>query len=105
MPPDRPHVRVDPAQRWGQPAVKGISVDAIVGMVLAGEGVATVAYEYDLTRSEVLVACWHAGLYGDKRHRRLWKAWARDVAGPVLWKAEPALYDTIPDPPVPERPA
>lgn len=95
----RPMVTVDPAVCFGRPAVNGVSCEAIVGMVLAGEDLAVAAEEYGLTRVQVLVACWHQGLYGSRRLRRRWGTWARDVAGPVLWKADPSLYAGIPDPP------
>ena len=99
-PIDRPHVRTDPAQRFGQPHVKGISVDAITCMLLAGESLTTVADEYGLTRADVLVACWHQGLYGTPRWRRMWRGWAK-TAGEAMWDTRTVDYDAIPDPPVP----
>lgn len=100
MTADRPHVRTDPAQRFGQPAVKGISVEAIGSMVIAEQNVTTVADEYGLTRGDILVACWWLGLYGSKSWRRLWRDWANGTAGPAMWRAATVNYDDIPDPPV-----
>lgn len=97
---DRPHVRVDPAQRFGQPAVRGISCDAIADMLIAEEDVDVVADEYGLTRADVLVACWYLGLYGTPRWRRRWWTWASDVAGPAMWDIRTVEYDAIPDPPI-----
>jgi uncharacterized protein (DUF433 family) len=94
----RPHVRVDPAQRFGQPAVKGISCEAIGGMLLAGEDVATVADDYDLTRADVLVAAWYQGMYGTRQYRRAWKGWA-EQAGQAMWDTRTVDYGQIPDPP------
>lgn len=97
---DRPHVRIDPAQAFGQPAVKGVGVEHIAGMYLAGESIATVADEYGLTRADVLVACWYQGRYGSPRWRRLWREWA-ETAGAAMWNTRTVDYDQIPDPPVP----
>lgn len=66
-------------------------------MLLAGEDLEVVADEYGLTRGDVLVACWYLGLYGTRRHRRLWKAWAT-AAHEQMWHA--VDYDRIPDPPI-----
>jgi hypothetical protein len=102
---DRPHVRVDPAQRFGYPNVGGVSVDAIGYMVL-NEGVEVAADEYGIRREDVLVACWFLGLYGPpRRFRRLWRAWA-EAAGVELWHGDPGRYTEIPDPPdEPDHPA
>jgi len=86
---DRPHVRVDPAQRFGRPNVKGVPVDAIADAVWVGETVEVVADEYGLTRPDVLVACWWAG-----KHEPRFRRWSEEVAG-KLWRQE---YD-VPDPP------
>lgn len=119
--PDRvtPFVSVNPAMRWGQPCVNGtrLPVDAVAGMVWA-EGVDVAADQYDLTRADVLVACWYAGTYGLPGRReslfpvrqwpKRWGAWADSVAG-ALWKVTEVDYDAVPDPPraalpeVPER--
>jgi uncharacterized protein (DUF433 family) len=99
---DRPHVKVDPAQSWGRPAVKGVSCEAIAGLIIAGEELAAVAEDYGLTRADVLVACWYLGLMGTRQYRRRWKAWAED-AGQHMWAASAATYDEIPDPPVEAR--
>ena len=98
MSSDRPHVRVDPAQSWGQPAVKGVSCEAIAGMLLAGEDVDTVADEYGLTRADVLVACWYLGRLGPRRYRRLWAVWAGE-AHQLMWRSDSVDYGTVPDPP------
>jgi uncharacterized protein (DUF433 family) len=92
---DRPHVRIEPAMRFGQPAFHGVSVDAIAGMVYAERGLDVVAGEYGLTRAQVIVACWYVGTYGDRRWRRRWGAWSKSVHG-ELWHCH---YD-VPDPPV-----
>jgi uncharacterized protein (DUF433 family) len=96
---DRPHVVVDPAQAWGQSNVKGVGVDHIAGMLLAGEDMATVADEFGLTRADVLVACWYLGMFGSRRWRRLWRDWA-ERAGKAMWDVRTVDYDAIPDPPV-----
>jgi len=97
----RPHVRTDPKQRFGRPNIQGISVDAIAGMVMAGEDVSTVAADYGITRHEVLLACWHEGWYGPRRYRKAWKPWA-DAIAPKLGGWEPFDAESESGPPVPE---
>lgn len=95
MTSDRPHVRCDPAQNYGQASVKAVRCEAIAGMLWAGETLETVADEYSLTRHEVLVACWWIGEFGPWRWRRRWRQWAK-AAHAQLWHGR---YETIPDPP------
>lgn len=101
---DRPHVRIDPAQRFGQPAVAGVSV-VTIGATVLNEGVAVAAAEYGIGRADVLVACWHLGLSGSRRWRLTWHPWAMR-AHEEMWHGRRADYDLIPDPPdEPDRPA
>jgi len=94
--PDRPHVRVDPAQRFGWPNIKGISTAAIAGMVMAGEDVTAVADDYSISRHEVLLACWHEGIHGV--YRTEWGRWAERIQ-PRLGGWEPFDPDTEAGPP------
>lgn len=91
---DRPHVRTDPAQRFGRPAIDGVSVDSIGGAVWNAEDAAT---DYGLTRPQVLVACWWLGTYGTKRWRDRFGTWARSVEGEFQYRR----YD-VADPPTKE---
>lgn len=96
----RPVVTVDPAMRFGRPAVRGVSVEALAELVTSGEPVDAIADDYRLRRGDVLVACWHESRYGTRPHRRAWAEW--------LVGAEPSMahgaWATIPDPPPgPER--
>jgi uncharacterized protein (DUF433 family) len=92
----RPFVAVDPAMRFGRPTVNNtrLSVEAATEHVWAGGSVGEVAEEFDVTRQDVLVACWYAGKYGTKAWRRRWGKWA-DVVHDELWHSR---YD-VPDPP------
>lgn len=111
-----PFVAIDPAMRSGQPTINGtrLPVDAVAGMVWA-EGVDVAVEEYDLTRADVLVACWYAGSYGLPGRRKAlfpvrlwvkrWGAWA-DSVHQALWSVTTVDYEAIPDPPraLPEAP-
>src|SRR5204863_6938697 len=57
---DRPFVAMDPAMRSGDPTLNHtrLPVATIAGFVWAGDDVGFVAEEYDITRADVLVACW-----------------------------------------------
>lgn len=81
---ERPAVRVEPGWRFGQPHMRGISTDAIVGMYMAGESAEAVCEDYGLTRHELLVVLWYEGVHGSKKRRRLLGEWAEKVAYPVL---------------------
>jgi dihydrofolate reductase len=95
---DHPVVECDPRHRFGAPCIGRTRTADIASMVLAGETVAAVADEFGLTRGQVLVAVWHEGTHGHKRHRRRFGPWARQVEE-LLAKAEPD-YDAVPDPQV-----
>lgn len=92
---ERPHVRVEPGYRFGQPHIRGISAENIAGMVVAGESVETVMDEYGLSRAEVLIACWFMGEHGSKKWRQRWRSWASDNYG----RLSQHRYDEVEDPP------
>lgn len=94
--PDRPVITIDPAMAWGAPAIKGVSTEAIAGAVRAGEDFATVADEYDLTRHDVILACWYEGAAG--AYRREWRSWTHAV-GRALAGWVPLDVDTVEEPP------
>lgn len=95
----RPFVSHDPAMRSGEATLNHtrLSIDAIAGYVWAGETVEAVMATYDITRADVMVACWWIGTFGPKRWRRRWGAWAEDVHD-QLWHSK---FD-VPDPPIPD---
>lgn len=108
----RPQITVEPGMLSGQPCINGtrVPVLSIAGSIWSGESVAEVAGDYDITRADVLVACWYAGTYGlpGERSKRLagtryWRDrlgnWAQQVGGAVWSAHEVADYDAIPDPP------
>lgn len=95
MADERPVVMTEPCMRFGQPHIGGTSVDALAGMVWAGEPVAVVAEEYGRTVAEVLVACWHQARYGTRAERKRWAAWLETVEDD-MWHSR---FDNLPAPP------
>ncbi len=93
---DRPHIRFEPGIRWGEASIQGIPVDAIAGMVMAGESIPDVAADYDITVHEVFLACWYEGLHGD--YRSQWSEWAAGIH-PALAGFRPFNPDEEPWPP------
>lgn len=94
---DRPHVRVQPTMRFGQPHVKGVTTDAIAGRIYAGDPVDMVLDDYPgFTRGDVIVACWFETVHGaNKPRRKFWDPWYTANTG-LFGRGR---YDDIPDPP------
>ncbi len=85
MTADRPRVVTDPAVRFGAPNVRGVSTAAIAERVVAGEAVDAVAEDYVSTRHEVLLACWHEGIHGDRMYRKRWGRWAEAIQRRMMY--------------------
>lgn len=94
---NRPVITVDPAVRFGQPHIRRVRTEDIAGMLIAGETAEVVCDEYDITRHELLLACWYEALFGSQPK---WRKWAETVAGPELagW-VKPLDVDAMPLPP------
>lgn len=92
---DRPHVVVDPAQNFGNPAVARtrIPTAAIVGVYVAGDTVEALLDDHALTREDLLVACWYEARYGARTEE--WAAWLEQWQG-ALWRRE---FEAVPLPP------
>lgn len=105
-------VWVHPAIRSGEPCVGGTRVPVDMVVRLVWENDVEVAMDtWELTRGQVLNACWYAavvnvtrvhkrgGEYSTKRGpwRKRWGAWAKQVHGD-LWKST-VNDDVIPNPP------
>lgn len=93
---DRPVITIDPGVSFGAPHIRGVSTEAIAGMVYAGEDFDTVAADYGLSRHEVILACWYEGSAGS--YRVEWRSWTLAVA-PALggWKPlDPAAVEEPP---------
>jgi uncharacterized protein (DUF433 family) len=93
---DRPVITIDPGMAWGDPAIKGVSTEAIAGRVRAGEDFDAVALDFRLSRHEVILACWYEGTAGV--YRREWSAWTNAV-GPALGGHRPLDVDAVGEPP------
>lgn len=97
----RPVITIDPAVRFGYPQIRGIPTDAIAGMLWAGEDAETVCHEYDITRRELVMACWFEAEWrlvgaGPAAWRKAWRQWAKDVFRPL---ASGTAAELIPMPP------
>lgn len=109
---NQPYVTADPAMRSGQPCVNGtrVPVESVAYAVWLDGGAYAAASDYDLTRHDVLVACWYAGTYGlpgrrtltpSRMWRERWGPWAREVHD-SLWSRRDVGGSVIPDPPTKE---
>lgn len=112
-----PRIIIAPDSLSGEPTLsdRRIAISTI-GEHVRTVGVAATMRDYDLTRAEVLTACWYLGSYGITRihkpgkHRRTarymvqqdrssvrkWRAWAEQNAA-KFWDGQ---FDLIPDPPL-----
>ena len=107
------YVWIDPARKSGEPCIGGhrLSVELVIESVWYGD-VRTAMATYEISRAQVLTACWYAGVgnvirlhgkggkYVGHRGpwRKRWGAWAADVHQ-ALWQSTTVDYDAIPDPP------
>lgn len=112
---------VDPAVLSGTPCVAGTRLPVyLIAHMVWREGVESAMEMWDLSRPQVLVACWFAGAYGtvelwevpedwdapspdayrtdltDRTWLDRWRAWAQASAG-ALWRME---YEAVTDPPL-----
>lgn len=94
---ERPYVRVEPGLRCGRPNVAGISCEAIALDVWDGMSVDETAATFNLTRAQVLVACWFEGRHGALR--RSWREWVIQAARSMAHDQ----WDDVPDPPTKEE--
>ena len=84
-----------PAVRFGRPTIENHGLEAaLLTRRVLKFGVASEMADYQLTREEVLVACWWSGTYGSRRLREALGEWA-GTAGTHLWYR----CISIPDPP------
>lgn len=98
---------IDPARRSGDACIYGhrLTVDMVASYVWS-DMVHDLEFGYDLTKQEILGACWYlvrygAGLYSSGREkwvkaaRKAWRQWADDNET-EFWYSR---YDGIPYPP------
>lgn len=101
--PTWPVVVADPRIRFGRPRVGHTATEDVAGMIWAGEPVDVVCDEYELTRHQVLLACWFEATYGPPRRRRAWREWADQAHRTLGGWTKPFDLDAIPDPPAPVK--
>lgn len=114
MKPGRPFVSIDPAIHSGVPCLNHtrLPVNTVAG-VYHQHGLDEIQRGWDVTRPDVLVACWYVGIYGVEDFttrddgtvrlhrgpkpgwRAIYGAWAVENGAP-LWSG---AYDLVPDPP------
>ena len=75
VPAPRPTICIDPGHRFGAPQIHDIPTARIADLVYAGRVPADLAYDYHLTRDQVLLACWYETVRPGAT-RRLLEAWA-----------------------------
>ena len=106
----RPTLIIDPSIQFGQPCVPGTRVPftSLAGGVWAGDSVDLTADAYEVSRTDVLVSCFHAvhdamtrpPSYRDADERRYVEAWG-DWFESLPW---PFDFDAMPDPPPGRQP-
>jgi uncharacterized protein (DUF433 family) len=78
-PAGRSYIYVSPDMKGGCPVVSGrrLTAEHVAGMYWElGEHLqAEILDAYELTRSDVLIACWFQAEHGSRTWRRRWKDW------------------------------
>jgi uncharacterized protein (DUF433 family) len=93
------YVSVQPGMKSGVPCIAGrrLPTELIASMYVAEGGWEVVADRYEITRDDVMVACWFEARYGrSKRRRKAWAGWLADVEG-RLWESQD--WTDVPFPP------
>lgn len=92
------YVWVAPGRLGGKPCVGGhrLSVDQVTRYVWGDSGSVDVAViSHDLTRAQVLTACWFQAVHGTRTWRQRWGRWAVEHCD-AMWSGR---WDQVPDPP------
>lgn len=80
-PAPRPFVAHDPAMKGGQATVNGtrLTVENLVEHVWSGWTEQQLRDGWDLTRGDILVACWFWANHGGRTWKRRWGSWSDEV--------------------------
>ncbi len=98
---------LSPARQGGDACITGtrLTCDTLAGRVWAGETPAEVAADFEVTRAQVLAACWFITAYkqiGERRWlaqaRKAWARWASDNFS-AMWTDD---WAAVADPPCKE---
>ena len=82
-------------QMPGPPTIEGHRLGAeFIADIVFAHGFKDAQDDYELTREELLLACWWAGLWGPRKWKTRWGEWAKAVNA-HLWYG----CINIPDPP------
>lgn len=119
----RPYITVDPAMLSGEPCLNHTRIPVyMIAELVWNEGVGEAMLMWELSRAEVLVACWYVGAYGvpeihatesvqkhtgqvyrqqpvNREWLNRWRAWAEESSG-ALWTGK---YDEVTDPPLAKK--
>lgn len=102
-----PHVWASPDMKGGTPVINGRRLGAEdmadrywhFGDVYQFE----ILDSYELTRSELLIACWYTATYGSRTYRRRWNDWAQSIWAQTGMVEKPSGWwgplDDVPLPP------
>lgn len=95
-----PFVSVQPGMKFGEPCINGhrLPTQLIAETVMFNGGEEAMDW-YDITRDEVMVACWFEARYGGRKIRKLWQAWLDEHEG-TLWHSTSERWAAVPFPPL-----
>ena len=85
--------------KFGYPSIEGHRIDTRMvaehSSTLGGESAMDT---WDLTRDEVMVACWFEARYGSRGLKRLWREWLARWET-TLWHSHEKAWAAVPFPP------
>ena len=94
VPPlDENFIWLHPGRYSGEPCIGGhrLPTEVIAELVSAGDDGQTIIDGYDITRTQVILACWYEARHGQRRN---WGDWLNDWE-PAMWRGD---FDDVPLP-------
>ncbi len=91
------YIWLHPDRMIGMPCIGGtrIDVETVTERIWWGESGDEIAAYYEISRAQVLLACWYQARHGTRTWRKRWDAWECQNWDALAWNR----WDRVPFPP------